>query len=291
MIVPYCDMSNEDVKTMCEFKHKSKEFVLSQGDINYSIADMLFNWLESEGVVVTNLKSKYSYFVFCFYPNSVYHFNVEGLSSKWKFGMWINDFVPYLNDEEKYRDEACVELFCQHEDVMDKFKPSRSDLIVSMTYNNLNNLISGNDVEGTVFVREVKKMVQFIKYHPLMAYNGICERNYYTGYKHLLTPFVRNKANMAKRNASEYVLTKFVQSRVQELYKRKEVEYIKVGYDRLTSPKVSVTVKLKNNTTDEEVQKLVNSVFKLPYPKYLGSFGYGEFSFEFNLGNGYVYDV
>lgn len=290
MNVPHCNMSDEDVKTICEFKHKNKDCVLSQGDLNYSIADMLFNWLEYEGVVATNLKSLYSYFLFCFYPNSVYHFNVKGLSNKWKFGMWISDLTPYLKSEEEYKDEACVELFCQHTDVMDKFKPSRSDLIVSMSYNSLDNLLSGHDIEGTVFAREVKKMVQFIKYHPLMAYNGVCQQNYYTGYKHLLTPFVRNKVDMAKRSTSEYVLTKFVQSRVQKLYNRKEVRNVKVSYNRCMSPKINVIVKLKDDVTDKDVEKLINSVFKLPYPEYLGSFGYGEFSFEFNVGD-CVYDV
>lgn len=290
MNVPHSKLSEQEIKDICDLKHKSKEFVLQQGDLNYAIADMMFNWLEAQGVVATNLKSLYSYFLFCFYPNSVYHFNVKGLSNKWKFGMWISNPAPYLNNEEEYKDEACVELFCQHTDVMDKFKPSRSDLIVSMSYNNLDNLLSGHDIEGIVFAREVKKMVQFIKYHPLMAYNGVCPQDCYPGYKHFITPFVKNKISIVKSNASEYVLAKFVQSRAQKLYNRKEVSNVKVDYCNFRSPKVIVKVKLKDSVEDKEVEKLINSVFKLPYPKYLGSFGYGEFSFEFNVGD-CVYDV
>ena len=104
MNVPHSKLSEQEIKDICDLKHKSKEFVLQQGDLNYAIADMMFNWLEAQGVVATNLKSLHSYFLFCFYPNSVYHFNVKGLSNKWKFGMWISNPAPYLNNEEEYKD-------------------------------------------------------------------------------------------------------------------------------------------------------------------------------------------
>ena len=278
MNVPYCSMSNEDVKTICELKHKSKDFVLSQGYLNHSIADMLFNWLEHEGVVATNIKSLYSYFLFCFYPNSVYHFNVKGLSDKWKFGMWIHDVESCISKETN----VLVEVFCQHEDKIDKFKPSASDILVQLSYNDFVNTLNNNVTGLDTFVHNIKKSVKFIKIHPLLAYVGYT--SYYFMDYHPVKVVLDDKLYKAKVNASKYVLTNLCLNRINKLLTFSIVNNVKFSFDKGCYPSRCVDVYLDSECSDDEVCDMVNKVFPLKYPKDLSWFGYANFEFTFHKG-------
>lgn len=76
--------------------------------------------------------------------NSVIDFKIKGLDA-WIFGAWI------LENEQK---EKYLQVFCQYEMFIDKFKPSRGDFNIKVTY---------RDREFDIF--ELSEALEFMKEH------------------------------------------------------------------------------------------------------------------------------
>ena len=91
---------------------------------NRTAANIIFKYLKSKGFTVTDIEFGDSYFVFELGDDGVTHFHIKGLRG-WKFGMWINTDVKSLRKEDGTY-YPVISFFCQHEDNLDKFKPSRS---------------------------------------------------------------------------------------------------------------------------------------------------------------------
>ena len=284
-------LSKDVVKEICEYKQISEEAVLKHGEFNHSVADVVFNYLEHKGINVTNVTSTYGYFLFYFYPNSVYYFNVKGLSKKWKFGMWINSNVNcYLNsnmcDDKFNEDNPFIEVFCQHEDNIDKFKPSCSDLLVQCSYKDFFNLLKTTDSYSfDWFIDRVVRMIKSIKRHPFLAFTGYVNPPYF-----LTDSPILYYINVKRANITEHVVRVLV--RRYSLYKCcklmncKYVNSVRVSLNDEYSyyPSTSVYVELDSEVTDDQVETLVNKVFK-HYPKCLDSFAYGSASICFNSGD------
>lgn len=271
-------LSKDVVKEICEARQISEKVVLKHGEFNHSVADVVFNFLEHKGINVTNVTSTYGYFLFYFYPNSVYHFNVKGLSKKWKFGMWIHDVECCISKETN----VLVEVFCQHEDKIDKFKPSASDILVQLSYNDFVNTLNNNVTGLDTFVHNIKKAVKFIKIHPLLAYVGYT--SYYFMDYHPTKVVLDDKLYKAKVNASKYVLTKLCLNRINKLLTFSIVNNVKFSFDKGCYPSRCVDVYLDSECSDDEVCDMVNKVFPLKYPKDLSWFGYANFEFTFHKG-------
>ena len=76
--------------------------------------------------------------------NSVVDFKIKGLDG-WIFGAWI------LENEQK---EKYLQVFCQYEMFIDKFKPSRGDFNIKVTY---------RDREFDIF--ELSEALEFMQNH------------------------------------------------------------------------------------------------------------------------------
>jgi hypothetical protein len=140
---------------------------------NKEIAELMFSKMRKFGFTPYDIDYGNGYFLFEMGENSVVHFRIKEVWKNWKFGMWINSeaLEYYKGDDEtkhctSYEDEPnVVQLFCQHEHLLDKFKPSRSALCVNykptdFTYGWSDYLIGD--------------MLKMIKYHPIMCWNEFC---------------------------------------------------------------------------------------------------------------------
>ena len=76
---------------------------------------------------VEELKVGNGYYLFNLGDESVVHFRIKGCK-KWLFGLWI------LNDEKE--NKTTLRLFGEHEDYIDKFKPTATVLSESVEFNN-----------------------------------------------------------------------------------------------------------------------------------------------------------
>lgn len=85
--------------------------------------------------------------------NSVIDFKIKGLDA-WIFGAWI------LENEQK---EKYLQVFCQYEMFIDKFKPSRGDFNIKVTY---------RDREFDIF--ELSEALEFMQNHEAIFF---CRQN------------------------------------------------------------------------------------------------------------------
>ena len=78
------------------------------------ISKEIISILESNGLKIDNVYRTNGYFLFDLGENSVTHFKLR--NRRWKFGIWIT--------EGEESGLGLVELFGEHVDNIDKFKPS-----------------------------------------------------------------------------------------------------------------------------------------------------------------------
>lgn len=92
------------------------------------IIEQIFNKIEEESnyclKVINKIFGNGSY-IFEFGEDSVCHFKIKGLK-RWQFGLWIRED----NDGENY----VVDIFGEHEDYIDKFKPTATRITHKFKY-------------------------------------------------------------------------------------------------------------------------------------------------------------
>lgn len=84
--------------------------------------------------------------------NSCVYFRLRGLGflgNHWKFGMWLNEEWQYEENrnayEKKYGAQKMwniIQIFCQYDTMIDKFKPSCSPFCVKYTFYELKKIES-----------------------------------------------------------------------------------------------------------------------------------------------------
>lgn len=134
---------------------------------NRELVDRLFKHIsENSKFKPYNIEYGDTYFVFTGEPNSVIHFRMKGVNKHWKFGMWVHS--EYI-DDDNFADESVIQFFAQWDRNIDKFKPSRSDICVTIKAKQFNTEPSEewlySDIIDTLIV---------MKRHPILCYNGIC---------------------------------------------------------------------------------------------------------------------
>ena len=148
------------------------------------------------------------YFIFGTGSNSVVHFHIKECPG-WKFGVWWN-----LPDKEKHPDAQWIEgeFFCQHEEDIDKFKPSYSMYSHSFTIT-LSDIDGEEKCQGMQWSNwTIESIMTFIHKHPILAWY----RNYYgvdynTEYKSLiriLIGYIKHKLRNSIDNFVEPKLDK-----------------------------------------------------------------------------------
>lgn len=156
---------------------------------NGEIREIVFNKIKEFGFKVYDVKNIDGYFIFESDKDGVTHFRVKGkgMWKHWKFGLWIDSNVMDELTIEEYKgcDNApkVIQLFAQHDTWIDKFKPSRSDLLFTLDGEQFDKYINENDknIHGESYTfNRLKDMLMMMVRHPFMCYNNYCGN--YCGY-------------------------------------------------------------------------------------------------------------
>lgn len=178
---------------------------------NREIAENMFSIMKELGYKPYDISYGDGYFLFDMGEDSVVHFKLKGVLKSWKFGMWIDsenlDKTEEITEENKY-EHMVVQLFCQNEDWLDKFKPSRSHLCVKLDRDDYNDIIKPSDNNRKYFY-QVDSMLGMIKKHPILCYDEFCGE--YVGYANysFLWNFIKSKAKLYWKNIKEKVTCSF----------------------------------------------------------------------------------
>ena len=143
---------------------------------NREIANKLFSYIgEKSKFKPYDIQYGDTYFIFSGNPDSVIHFRVKGVSKQWKFGMWVN--AEYIGDKQHSK-EPVIQFFAQWEKDIDKFKPSRSEICVTIKSYQFND---NGDID--FYFTDIIEALTMMKYHPVLCYCGVCGEQgvgYYT---------------------------------------------------------------------------------------------------------------
>ena len=142
---------------------------------NRKIANSIFAEMKRNNLIPIDVQFLNGYFCFDMGEDSVVHFHIKGIK-KWKFGMWI---CTDLEDD-------AVQFFAQHEDTIDKFKPSASVFTETVSKNSLKHIVANKSNTEYVYWNIVK-LCNHIKNNPKIAV--VQEFNYSP--KYIDTPFLR----------------------------------------------------------------------------------------------------
>ena len=147
---------------------------------NKEIAQTILSQIESFGYKPYDVTYGDGYFIFNMGDHSVVHFRLKGVWRHWKFGMWIQS--KYLSSSDPVSDNSqpyeripkVVQVFCQYDTQIDKFKPSRSDLLWELTANQYKEI-----GQYPYLLAGLKRMLDMVRRHPLLCYNGLCGSTYH----------------------------------------------------------------------------------------------------------------
>ncbi|MGN0656961.1 MAG: hypothetical protein ACI4KR_09210 [Ruminiclostridium sp.] len=140
-----------------------------------------------------------TYFIGYHGDNSICHFRIKELPG-WNFGIWFT----YPDIDVKDSPITGLQFFVRHKDDMDKFKPSRSNLLIEDDH--IDTDIKAEDVYYQHSTLQIKNMCTLMKCHPVLSYLISYYTNYYhyPGIKGLLEYFSL-RAGAKKRAVKDYI--------------------------------------------------------------------------------------
>jgi len=149
------------------------------GELNEALCDWVLDVLAAKGYRARDVQRGDTYFVFGGYPCSVVSFRLSRVWPGWRFGIWLN--AENLTGDAD-GDSKVIQLFCQHDTAIDKFKPSASDLVVEVTRHDLMRMIEDGPFvrsDGVVIrpgpERHVQALAEQVRMHPFLSYEGITD--------------------------------------------------------------------------------------------------------------------
>ena len=145
---------------------------------NKEMTEKIFYFIKSIGFKIFDIDNVDGYFISDYGKDSVTHFKLKGhhMWRHWKFAIWCFEEYSNENDRIMYKqkyntDPTICYVFAQHDTLIDKFKPSRSALCVSFTYEEMCDFLNG---KYDCIDIDLQKMLQMMCKHPLMCYNDFC---------------------------------------------------------------------------------------------------------------------
>lgn len=249
---------------------------------NREIAELIFSKIKGFGFTPYDISYGDGYFIFEMGEDSVVHFKIKEVWKNWKFGMWINsEELNNYNEEEnkdtpRTKESNVVQIFCQHEHTLDKFKPSRSALCVDL---------KPSDFKHDWNWYPLENMLKMIKYHPIICWNDFCGdyAGYYDG-RSFLIPFLKYESEYIFREIERVVKTAFFLNYTKAklfLMKRfsKVLSDVKLYDFEKENPglstdylyRIDLTVK---DVADEDINRFFHFWFK---KRKYGIYGFGRF--------------
>jgi len=142
------------------------------GAVNEALKAFVFSALESNGYKVDVIDS--GDFGDSFRKNSGVWFRLSRVWKGWRFGMYL--YGERLLDDT-HESEPVITMFCQHESVVDKFRPSRCDLCIDIRKWWVESLLERGAFDGwrvrpckSVVTRNVVSLAEQIRLHPFVSF-------------------------------------------------------------------------------------------------------------------------
>lgn len=244
---------------------------------NRTAANIIFKYLKSKGFTSTDIEFGDGYFIFDLGDDGVTHFHIKGLRG-WKFGMWINTDVKSLKkDDGTYY--PVISFFCQHEDNLDKFKPSRSFFHVNISPEQFKDYITKEDVYA---LSDIDTIVSHIKHNPILAYVEDCYNwfsmqdtnvasilvtdNYIKSYFTIKKNFIRRKCKKLYEDIIPILTQK---TKIPFLEKFDVVDYVEFEDNNhdgfICSPRYDMGIHFKKlyNTEEQQEDAEIEVLYKL----------------------------
>ena len=256
---------------------------------NREIAEYMFDKMREFGFKPYDIEYGDGYFLFDMGEDSVVHFRMKGVWRHWKFGMWIsseylsedyrNSYVKEYDEPEEWK---LIQVFCQHDHVIDKFKPSRSALCVSY---DVEDWCEKEKHPNTFW--ELEHMLKMIKNHPVICFDGFCGEC--VGYRanSFLIDFIEYETQWYWEHIKKFILKHFwytyTKAKIKLAEKSKCIKGIefhdfeKENPGWSTSHLYSVIPIFTKDSTEEEQCKWMDKWFKKE--KY-GEYGYYDYVIE-----------
>lgn len=168
---------------------------------NKELVDIVFNEIDRLGYKIINITHPDGYFIFEGAKDSVTHFEVrgKGMWHKWRFGLWVHSEYmteESINNTKTKRDNGeivygqepkAIQLFAQYETNIDKFKPSRSALLVEYDAESLLDKLKTQKEPPKYNPNfnpfyEIENMLKMMHRHPFMCYCEYCGCGDYRSY-------------------------------------------------------------------------------------------------------------
>lgn len=112
----------------------------------------------------TDVQNLDGYFIFTYGDNSVLHFHLDNCPG-WKFSIWWNEpKKEKRNGKSVFPDYVRGTFFAQYEEIIDKFKPSASNIVTDFAVN-----IENQDLLN-YFDYKVEDIIKFISKEPALAF-------------------------------------------------------------------------------------------------------------------------
>lgn len=152
---------------------------------NRKISNSVFKELIEENLIPTDVSFGNGYSIFEMGEDALVHFHIKGAKG-WLFGMWIDTSLE--ND--------AIQFFAQYEEAIDKFKPSRSLFVASVSRKHLKEVANDKRQAGWIYLN-ITKIAKHIATNPRLAF---IQENHYSLYldKPVYKLYISDKLDLYK---------------------------------------------------------------------------------------------
>lgn len=217
---------------------------------NKEIREKIFKRLEEYDFEVMNVRVMNGYYLFDFGDESVVHFKIKGCK-RWLFGLWIG--------RTKDGNPNSIDLFGEHEDYIDKFKPTRveisekAEIVKDSDESEINNVIDDliwRFIDSHLDIIHSSNTVGKLKY-----YYGRGDGNLIMW---LLSEWwfyrVKNRFRLWLRNRGNFYISKVVVFFLNLWYKRKVS--VKCYDSECWYPRYVIKLNYKDGTNDDDIYSI-----------------------------------
>lgn len=223
------------------------------------VAEKVLDYIKSVGYKPYDIKYGTGYFVFDMGKDSVVHFKIKECPG-WLFAMWIDTNEAELKDGTN--EYPALRFFTQHNDNIDKFKPTRSFFLAEYKLRDIEKAD-----EYTWY--EIKGIVGMIKRHPIISHY-FDRRQYCFSDKSFILSYLGAKWRGASRKLEvawrDWMPIIWIKFKLLFCGKRKIIDKITI-IDKNTEdftcyPRWGVDILFNKNSTNAEECDYLNRWFK-----------------------------
>ena len=206
---------------------------------------------------------------------SVVYFKLKGfkiLGKHWKFGMWLSEEWQYKEKRSEYikkygKEDTwnVIQIFCQYDTQIDKFKPSCSVFCVKYTIEDL------KEIRDKKFINpwwKLEDMINMIDNHPFLSYvmdSYGYKREYYP--ESFLGEFIkseeRRKWIQIKKFFMSIVYIPYMEVKLWLARKDSIIKEVIFKESEFSGAEYIVEVVFTQTATDEEMVRWLNKWFKV----------------------------